>query len=528
MLLEQAVESTDDEYETEEDDDEEVRSDIPILWRAAVLERRRPSPPEEAAAAPPPLRSDRSPPPAFTTPAPLLHPQDDPEAAAEIEAAFAEVLMHHIEAIAGPGVAGGGPHGAAAAAAADDSDEDFEASGSEDIDSEDLASGATDDAEEADLMGFELGIDPISMHCALREHDAPLAHRDARLHHLVRARTHHHQTADAVAFAPFPAGGGGGGALPFEDIVVASANRLAVWRLGATARESEHAALLAQAPTGFPVYSLAVSGDGALVAACTATGGLVALYHLERTPPGKRDASGPPAGGGAAAATSHPAPAGCADTDVPPGRQRELEGLPPDARAALDHALRRGAAYGSARLEHYATLQCRTGRETMANCVRFGRFGGRERLLLAHQDGLLYMLDPPPPPTEASRTAAAAAAAAARTASLPGEAPPMMALLAAVVGQVAVSGLPSWPKAGSSAERQVEGGSVVVVGEAEGEILDAAGTLAPAVVATAKFRVLRAGPLDGQPALTKQWWVWVELSLGWDLCCLLLLRVVGL
>jgi hypothetical protein len=32
---------------------------------------------------------------------------------------------------------------------------------------------------------------------------------------------------------------------------------------------------------------------------------------------------------------------------------------------------------GGARLEHLAMIQCRTGRETMANCVRFGRFDGK-------------------------------------------------------------------------------------------------------------------------------------------------------
>jgi hypothetical protein len=82
-----------------------------------------------------------------------------------------------------------------------------------------------------------------------------------------------------------------------------------------------------------------------MAAACTATGSLVSFFAITR---GGSDQDGGGAGGAGGASA-----AACEDS----GRDQEGRG---------------GAA-----LEHVALVQCRTTRETMANCVRFGRFNGQ-------------------------------------------------------------------------------------------------------------------------------------------------------
>jgi hypothetical protein len=106
---------------------------------------------------------------------------------------------------------------------------------SEQTDSE--AWGEYDSEEEealrCDDAAFTAGIEPRAMHCALLEHDARLLAPLPVMHAGVAARTHHHQTADAVAFVP-GGGGGGGGAEGAEEVVVSCGARLMLWQLGAS------------------------------------------------------------------------------------------------------------------------------------------------------------------------------------------------------------------------------------------------------------------------------------------------------
>lgn len=48
-------------------------------------------------------------------------------------------------------------------------------------------------------------------------------------------------------------------------------------------------------------------------------------------------------------------------------------------------------------LQHYATLACWSPSRPMNNCVRFGSFGGKQRLLVASQDGHVFLLNVPQP-----------------------------------------------------------------------------------------------------------------------------------
>lgn len=48
-------------------------------------------------------------------------------------------------------------------------------------------------------------------------------------------------------------------------------------------------------------------------------------------------------------------------------------------------------------LQHYATLACWSPSRPMNNCVRFGSFGGEQRLLVASQDGHVFLLQVPQP-----------------------------------------------------------------------------------------------------------------------------------
>ncbi len=48
-------------------------------------------------------------------------------------------------------------------------------------------------------------------------------------------------------------------------------------------------------------------------------------------------------------------------------------------------------------LQHYATLACWSPARPMNNCVRFGSFAGEQRLLVASQDGHVFLLNVPQP-----------------------------------------------------------------------------------------------------------------------------------
>lgn len=175
------------------------------------------------------------PPTPYPYPHPYPHPppQEDPEVIAQIDAAFNEVIMHHF---------GINP--------VDAGDPD-DSSGSGDDSSHDDSSDY--DGVDSDDVAEEAGIQRAVMHCALREHSVRFVHSTPIMHAGVRARTHHHQTADALAFVPRPGGrgsgaggsrsggggcgdvddcGGMGGA--YEDVIVAGGSRLALWRLGVT------------------------------------------------------------------------------------------------------------------------------------------------------------------------------------------------------------------------------------------------------------------------------------------------------
>jgi hypothetical protein len=92
--------------------------------------------------------------------------------------------------------------------------------------------------------------------------------------------------------------------------------------------------------------------------------------------------------------------------------------------------------------------------------------------------GLLYLLDLPPPPTPLWRAAAASAAGPDAHPSRPATRGPLEAAARAVAAQ---GPLPAWP-AGPQGDPPV----------------------AP-FIRTAQIKVLRVGPLEGQPALTREW-----------------------
>lgn len=157
---------------------------------------------------------------------------------------------------------------------------------------------------------------------------------------------------------------------------------------------AQPARLLARVKTLFRHYSIAASICGNYVAA-TGNSGLLSLFRVQRSNPNATPSDKTPATAAAAAGSSSSTAAAPQGVQGPQAQQ-EPGGVPLSSAAYEADAVEGGEGDGEggeggqeAQLEwqlvHVATLLCKNGPETMVNSVRFGHFGGRLRMLVAHQ-----------------------------------------------------------------------------------------------------------------------------------------------
>jgi hypothetical protein len=166
-------------------------------------------------------------------------------------------------------------------------------------------------------------------------------------------------------------------------VVVCHKGVLSVYRLVA----GQPAALLARRPMLFKHYSVAASPCGQWVAASGASG-LVSLYRAVRgsctsssSSTDEAAAQAPAPEAQAAGSSGGQAAVGAGGPATPPQQQQPQQ--PQQAAPAADAPLDPDDLPW--RLVHVATLLCKNGPETMVNSVRFAGFGGKLRMLAAHQ-----------------------------------------------------------------------------------------------------------------------------------------------